>query len=130
MSMRNYPFSDYGLVFSKEDIERIKKIIAKKEECDPEEVELGECFQEVGNFTGEALKIMPDGSLNESDSYMSFCDESVYYIGLKNAISLFSTAYKSIDDAAKELREEANEYFPTDYNFADNIRYILGVCWG
>ena len=30
MSMRSYPFSDYGLVFSKEDIERIKKLIAKK----------------------------------------------------------------------------------------------------
>lgn len=130
MSMRNYSFEDYGLVFSESDVERIKRQIAEKEKRLPDEIELEEYFQEIGNFTGEAIKVKPDGSLNYDEEYLTFDYDSAYYIGLDNAVSLFNAAYKSIDEAAEELKEKASEYFPKDFNYADNIRCISGVYWG
>lgn len=132
MSMRDYALSDYGIVFGENELRYAEKVLNKKNKTDYEyeDYEIGDDIglEYISEFTGQAIKVESDGSLNWCDTID--CGEYVYYANLRKFPTLFNPAYPSIDDAVNELKERYGEYLPENYDYANNIRNICGTYFG
>ena len=133
MSMRDYACEDYGLVL---DFETMKHICAKMFADEPvEEGDEGCALYEAGicnlfgQFTGEAFGIQDNGNDIWDNSTTYSCDE-VYYVPLDKYPSLFSTAYKDINEIVEEFKAKIGEYMPDGYDYRANIRHIVGTTFG
>lgn len=134
MSMRNYAVYDYGLLLD----EKTMKFLARKaidgytgdDEYDVAyelyERGFGEC---ISGFTGEAIKIDDDGYCSYEESVDYDCD-TIFYVPVFKFPTLFSNAYRSMDDLVEEFKDKIGEYLPINFNYKNNIYRICGSYYG
>jgi hypothetical protein len=131
--MRDYACEDYGLVL---DDATMRYICDKMFTDDPvDEGDEGCALYEAqicnlfGQFTGEAFGIQENGHDNWENSTNYDFDE-VYYVPFDKYPSLFSTAYRDINEIIEEFREKIGKYMPEGYDYRANIRHIIGTTFG
>ena len=133
MSMRDYAFEDYGLVLDYPTMQHICKKMFKDEPVD--EGDEGCALYDyqvcdlVSQFTGEAFYVTDNGDVAWNNSTSYNCDE-VYYMPCDKYPSLFSAAYKDINEMIEEFKQRIGEYMPDGYDYRSNIRRIVGTTFG
>ena len=91
MSMRNYSFSDYGIVLNGLVGVDVLEELAEDETVDTQ-----------FSFTGDAFPLDDEGNpvWNKADT---FCDESLYYVPLQRSPGFFKAAYKNMDELVADM---------------------------
>ena len=132
MSMREYAYYDYGLVFD----DTTMQYIYNKRFDDPiegEDVAMALCDSEfcicAGNFTGEAFPIMDNGNDDWNNSKV-YSGDSVYYVPFDLYPSLFKAPYNNIEEIVEEFKKKVGEYMPEGYDYRANICHIIGTVFG
>lgn len=139
MSMRDYPVDTYGLLLNKETM----KILAKKicedytdEDYDEDPYGFNELITDkfgridyISNFDGEGIPIDENGCDNYGGDIVYFSEDPVYILVANNTPSLFSAAYKNMDEMASEFERLLGSYLP-NLNYRSNIKHFVGTYFG
>lgn len=138
MSMRDYAVDDYGLVIDEQTMRILAEKVCKDfdeqawnndkyELIDEIMGELGiEC---AGDFTGEAMKIDDDGSNDYSCSF-DYRGEPIYYIPVMKYPTMFSAAYRNMNQLVDEFRDKLWKFLQIDFDYRNYIRHIVGTYYG
>lgn len=137
MSMRDYGFSDYGLIITEQAAYELARQIFKPDEMADwawekygwyadiaEEFNL-ECIHE---FTGTAFGFNASGV--EDECTYDYSSECVLYAPLAKFPSLIRATYQSMDDVVSEFKNGIGKYLPENYDYAGNICHIAGTYYG
>lgn len=148
--MRDYGFSDFGIVLEEgEVIEFTRKYLKKNDtdryndiffdgdiELSEDDVNVYDCLEAVDNyifyvteFTGEADLIYDCGTVS-FESVRDYSDETMFYIPLIKCPNLFSKAYESFNDMVQKHKDEYAEYLPDDFNWNKRFAQIVGTYFG
>ncbi len=126
MSMREYGYSDYGMII---DGIAEKEILKRGDYEDLYELwENGRC-QYVSEFTGTAYRLNEHGDPTWSEDYM-FDDDQLYYVGLGKEPALCRQAYSSVDEIVEELKNNLNDLLSDDFDIRSRLCFIAGTYWG
>lgn len=145
MSTREWGFDVYALVLSPKDMKKIAKALDPDfSEKDFEEDPWG--FYEIvydrtyidymSQFTGDAFFIRDDGTddgrspMDTTETDSSYYDDEIFYLPFRNSPSLFSAAYRDMSGIIQEVKGEVGKYLGRNFNYAGNIRHIVGTYWG
>lgn len=138
MSTRYYGVDDYGLVL---DANALNLIAVKLYDDCTEEAwasdkwEFIEGVSEslgldyISNFTGELHHIRDDG-YTDWGCEDPYDDDCIYYVQLSEYPRLFSTSYKNFDEIIDEMKRKVGQYLPETFPYRENIRHIVGSCYG
>lgn len=127
MAMRNYAYTEYGMVLDNEAERAIKErrpdIKSLDDLADRNLCEF--CF----DFNGEAYHIDDDGNVIyfRAESY-DF--NSLFYFALRKFPSLCECAYESVDEIVDEIRERTQYLLPPDFDIRSRLRFISGTYYG
>lgn len=126
---------DYGIIVNFD----LAKEIAKKKF--PEEVKYFKNNEDYFNtlyesgiitclncFTGDT-KILINGGKEWFD-LCSYEGESIYYIPLLKASSLFFTAYKDYQAIIDEIQNSNGQYLSKEFDYNQCVYQICGICQG
>jgi len=94
MSMREYAFSDYGLVLNGLVDDDLLQELAEKDG-----------IEQQFSFTGEAFHLNDDGTKDwgHSDVFDGNQKDTVYYLAVSRRPSLFKAAYRSMASLVNDL---------------------------
>lgn len=138
MSMRDYAVNDYGLIMTRD---MLKTICSKycpdytEEKYDYDEWDFNNDLYEAGiveyisDFTGESTEIANDGR-DIYDSGETYNNDTIYYVPVKQYITLFKAAYYNMDDLVSEFRWHLHDYLTIDFDYKKYIRHIVGTYYG
>ncbi len=137
MSIREYGIDDYGLMLDDAAIEHIaskfcgdySKEDYLRDKWDFIDALSGDIFEMCSNFSGDAVIISDEGYCDWGN-VVSYSDDCIFFVPLVHYPLLFSAAYKSIEDIVSEMKRKVGKYLPPDFNYRDNIRHIVGTCYG
>lgn len=134
MGMRNWEVFDYGLLINKETANHMASVAFEDYEEKSEydwQIELSGAGigEYISEFTGGALKLEDNGYFIYS-SAESYAVEPIFYISALKLPTLFSAAYKDMEELIKEFKDRVGEYLPYDFDYRNNIRYICGTYYG
>lgn len=90
MSMRNYSFSNYGIVLNGLVDEEVLEELAEDE------------IVETLSFTGDAFPL-DDGGCPEWNEAEMFNDEAIYYISLQRSPSFFKATYRDMEELVADM---------------------------
>lgn len=131
MGMREYSLSNYGLVIDEETSNYMASVFFDDYDEGLEynwQIEL--CGSGVGvfisEFTGNIFSIKDDGSC-ENFTTEGFTADQIFYIPIVKYPTLFSAAYKNMEELIKEFKNRVGKYLPDDFDYKNNIRYICGT---
>lgn len=142
MSMREYPIHDYGMIVDKHTAEIILSNLPKtdiKTEIDDECSGIAELFyslyetgicEYISEFTGEAQELYDNGGTMWCGNCEVFDGGCICYIPLRTYPTLFKKSYNNMEEIIDELREDAGEYLPDDFDYRSRLRYICGTYFG
>lgn len=129
MSMRNYAVEEHGFIFSDDMLDVVAKNIFGTDapdyndrEAAAEELDLNH----ISSFTGEAIRVLDDGSDDYSESE-NYNEDEIRYATFYKYSTLFKASYTSMDELVFELSERFGEYFPPDFNWMSHIKHIVGT---
>ena len=127
MAMREYGYSDYGMII--DDVAE-KEILKRGGYEDLYELWGNGRCQYVSEFTGAAYRLNEYGDPIWSEDYMFFDDDQLYYVGLGKEPSLCRQAYSSVDEIVEELKNDLSDLLPDDFYIRSRLCFITGTCWG
>lgn len=139
MSMNTYVVADYGIPMSKELLKSMSmQICSDYSEAEYEEnpwdfndkLYQSGIIEYEGEFTGNSVRIKPDGSDDFSCNVEEYDCVPLYYIPLRNPASLFKAAYSGMDEAVAELEARVGQYLPDDFDYRAHICHIVGTYFG
>lgn len=141
MGMREYGVNEYGLVLSDETMRHLaSKLCSTYSEAEYEEnkydfneaVEYKLPCEYISTFSGDAVKIAEDGVDDwfSPGNYESYDDDMIYYIPFNRYPTLFSAAYANMREVIEEMKRKVGKYLPSDFDYMDNIRHIVGTYYG
>ena len=137
MSMRDYGFSDYGLVITKSAAYELARQIFKPDEMADWNQEkygwyadIAEEFnlEYVFEFSGAAFRFNAAGV--ESECEYEYWDDIILYAPLAKLPSLVRATYQSMDEVVSEFKDGIGKYLPEDYDYLGNICHITGTYYG
>lgn len=135
MSMRDYGISDYGMVLNTNHLQMLAAQVCSdySERCwEENKYEYAEYVCEhlgieyISDFNGEAMLLLDSGADAWRDSELYSAD-AIYYVPLSRVPTLFGQAYQNIDEVIQEVKNKVGNYFPSDFNYKNNIRHIVGT---
>lgn len=83
-----------------------------------------------GSFTGEAMMLRLDGSLDYGYPLEVYYDEPIAYITLPNQPSLLKGAYRSFDAAVEAVKKIGQQFLPSDYDYTGHLCAFIGTTFG
>ncbi len=134
MSMRAYAYEDYGLLLEEDDLKKIAPTVFDNEEqVDDTDIpfdlhDMG-IISMVSEFAGEAFAIGDDGK-DDWGGCEEYDGDSVCYVPIPKYPSLFSRAYKDINEMILDLKQRVGNYLPQDFPYRERIRHIVGTYYG
>ena len=84
----------------------------------------------ISEFSGEAQYVSDDGVCDWGCDTIYFSGSYLYYVPINRRMTLFEAAYKDMDDMIADFKERIGEYMPEDFDYRNNIRFIVGTYWG
>ena len=137
MGMRDYAFSDCGLVITESAAHELARQIFKPDEMRDwdwekygwyadiaEEFNLGY----VSEFTGAAFRFGVHGV--DFKCVYEYRSDCVLYAPLARLPSLFRAAYSNMDEVVSEFKNGIGKSLPENYDFRNNICHIVGTYYG
>lgn len=82
----------------------------------------------ISEFYGDAM--MMDDKVDCFTSFENYEDDVIYYLPLKRRPSLFKTAYSSVEEIVKEIKDQIGKYLPDDFDYRTYICEIQGSYYG
>lgn len=138
MSMREHVVDDYGLILGEEDI----RILAEKvceDYSDSEFDEDPEWFQDrisdefgfdfITGFTGETILLSDSDNCVGTDS-IYYEEDVIRYLRATYYPSLFTRAYRNMDELVDEFRQALGDYLPDTFDYQAHLYHIVGTCFG
>ena len=122
MSMRDYAFSEYGIV--------LNDLI---DDDTLQELAENDVISSQFSFTGESFEVNDDGSTDWGNSE-TYDDNTVYYVELPKYPHLFKAAYRNMSELVKSMsvRYRKIKGLPklTNRQIRDKLRLIQGTYYG
>lgn len=135
MSANYFSHEDYGLFLDENSVKLLAEKLCngfseEKWEDDKEyflEILTDNPITYVTQFYGDAVRIDDNGA-DLWISYDNFDDGDICYIAVQKYPHLFGApAYATVEELIAEFKERVGEYLPTDFDYRNSLRHIIGV---
>lgn len=136
MSMRDYAVNDYGLVLDYNALNLLAARVCEDYTDDGWDKDMSgyiggveDYFDLTGiyGFTGDTYKINKEGYAEGNADIYSYDD--IHYYALSRYPSLFKAAYKNMTEIVNECKEKFGQYLPDNFDYAGNIKVIVGTVY-